>query len=107
MFVTALLVITDLALQPGYNTPPRLFGSDKLEHVGAFALLAGLASQGWPRRREWIIAPLLGLYGIGIELLQATPQVGRTASLADVAADLVGIGLGLLTGALVRRLLRT
>ena len=93
VFVTAIVVITDLALQPGYVTPPRLFGSDKLEHFAAFAGLMVVARIGWPRRM-WSAALALFLYGLAIELLQALPAIGRTASIADLAADTVGIAAG-------------
>lgn len=105
LFVTAFVVIGDLALQPGYETPPRLFGSDKLEHAAAFALLAVLARIAWPRVSAWAVAPFLLLYGGAIELIQATPQIGRTASLADLAADGFGMLVGLGLAAVVRRML--
>lgn len=96
LFLTAIVLITDLALQPGIEMPTRLFGSDKVEHVAAFLTLTLLARMGWPRRSGMLIGLILFLYGVGIEYLQSTSAIGRTASVADIVADLVGILLGLL-----------
>jgi len=77
---------------------------DKVQHVAAFAALAGVAALAWgpgshiDRR---VAGALLG-YGVFIELVQ-TQLPTRTASLGDVLADGIGIGLGLL---LVNRLRR-
>ena len=99
LFLTAIVLITDLALQPGYATPPRLFGSDKLEHLLAFMTLAMLARMGWPRQPVWALGIVLLGYGLGLEVVQSMDWVGRTASMADVAADAIGvlIGFGLTT----------
>jgi len=95
LLVTTGLLITDLALQPGLPTPPELFGPDKIEHLLAFFVLTVLARMGWPRR-GWITSIALLTYGIGIELVQGSAALGRTASAADVVADLIGISLGLM-----------
>ena len=105
LFLTAILLITDLALQPGYEMPARLFGPDKVEHVAAFLVLTLLGRIAWPSLPVWILAILLSLYGLGIEIAQAMDWVGRTASLADFAADGVGIVLGLGMHALASRFL--
>ncbi|MGK0267394.1 MAG: VanZ family protein [Maricaulis sp.] len=102
LFVTTALLITDLALQPGIATPPELFGTDKLEHMMAFFVLTVLTRLGWPQR-AWLMAGLLLTYGIGIELAQASSAVGRTASAADVVADLIGIAIGLVFSNLFRQ----
>lgn len=96
MFLTTMALITDLALQPGYATPATLLGSDKLEHVAAFFVLAMLARLGWPTVNRLLLGGLLALYGLGIEYVQSMDFVGRTASSADFVADLVGIMLGFL-----------
>lgn len=101
LFVTTALLITDLALQPGLPTPPELFGPDKIEHLLAFFVLTVLSRMGWPQR-GWLMSALLVAYGIGIELAQGATTLGRTASAADVVADLFGIGLGLVFANLFR-----
>jgi VanZ family protein len=74
--------------------PETLFlHSDKISHVLFFGLLwllsrrAGFAA-GWP-----LALSLLG-FGVGIEIAQQLSPTGRSASLTDVAADVVGIALG-------------
>ena len=50
--------------------------------------------------------PPLRLLGVGIEILQGLTAVGRSADLADIAANVVGIAVGLLIwgwGGLIRR----
>lgn len=102
LFVTTGLLITDLALQPGLPTPPELFGPDKIEHLLAFFVLTVLARMGWPRR-SWITLIALLTYGIGIELVQGSAALGRTASAADVVADMIGISLGLVFANMFRQ----
>ncbi|WP_417490333.1 VanZ family protein [Maricaulis sp.] len=102
LFVTTLLLVTDLALQPGLPSPPEIFGPDKIEHILAFFVLTALARMGWPRR-AWTIAVLMLAYGIGIEFAQAMTSVGRYASAADVVADAIGISAGLIFAHLLGR----
>jgi VanZ family protein len=106
LFATTLWLVTDLALQPGYATPARLFGSDKIEHILAFATLAVFVRLGWPRQPFWVGGLILLAYGLGIEVMQATDFIGRTASLADVAADLIGILFGIGVVAVFNRQMR-
>lgn len=102
LFLTTTLLITDLALQPGLPTPPEIFGPDKIEHLLAFFVLTVLCRMGWPRR-GWLMSGVLVAYGIGIELAQGSITLGRSASAADVVADLLGIGLGLIFANLFRQ----
>jgi VanZ family protein len=88
-------VVGVIAMIPGASGPPTLVGWDKLDHAAAFAALALLARCGWPGTARWIVASLALGYGIAIELAQATAAVGRVASVSDVAADAVGIVIGL------------
>ena len=100
LFVIAIVLITDLALQPGTALPPRLFGSDKLEHFAAFLVLALLGRSAWPSLPAWFALVFLIAYGGAIEALQAEGDAGRTASLADLVADTVGAIAGLVTARL-------
>lgn len=102
LFLTTLLLVTDLALQPGLPTPPEIFGPDKIEHIMAFFVLTALARMGWPRR-AWTSAILMFAYGVGIEIAQAMTTVGRNASAADVVADVIGISIGLTFAHLLSR----
>lgn len=69
---------------------------DKVLHVLAFASLACVASCSWApsQRANWLIALGLTAYGVFIELVQSHLPL-RQASVADVAADVVGLALGL------------
>ena len=84
-----------MALTPGPSAPPRLLGLDKVEHFAAFAVLAILARGAWPDIRAWGIGIALLLYGSVIEIAQASPVLMRSASAADLVADLLGIAAGL------------
>lgn len=87
-----LTVVTWLALEPA---PPEVadLGWDKLNHLCAFAALAVVAAAAFAPRWRAVAAGLLA-YGVAIELLQAlTPT--RSAEVADVLADAVGLALGL------------
>ncbi len=68
-----------------------------LLHCFAFMLLTLLVRWArWPWRRRWAITTLV-LYGVGTELAQAAIP-GRYASVLDVAANLLGIALGVTVG---------
>ena len=94
-FAVIALVIAAMALAPGGAAAPRLLGWDKVEHAAAFAALALLARAAWPGLSRGWTAGLLLVYGAGIEIAQASALVGRTASLADFAADAFGVAVGL------------
>lgn len=95
MFWLAFAAITVLALLPGPAAPPRLLGTDKLEHAAAFLVLTLLASFGWRGLPLWFITLAMITYGLLIELIQGSPILQRTMSFADVVADIAGIALGL------------
>lgn len=107
-FLVVLGVSTAIALLPGPAGAPSLLGWDKLDHVIAFAALALLARGGWPAMRRGLAAGMLLAYGTVLEVAQAHPLVGRTASLADIVADGLGIAAGFalawLGGRIARRL---
>ena len=94
LFCFACLTVAALALGP----PPEGLapGQDKLLHAAAFFVLTVLGALAFQRTSIW--APAVGLLagGIAIELLQGIPAIKRSMSLADVAADGVGIAAGLL-----------
>jgi VanZ family protein len=72
--------------------PPSHF--DKLEHAVAYLCLAlwftGLVP---PARYGWVALALV-LFGLVIEFLQEFMPFGRQGDPLDMAANLVGIGLG-------------
>ncbi|QJU59558.1 VanZ family protein [Sphingomonas sp. AP4-R1] len=94
-FWAALLFAYVCAVIPG---GPEIGHSDKDGHVLAFVTLAFLARLGWSRRGAIWIAAALVLFGIFIELSQATPIVHRDADIWDVVADTIGVAIGLVLG---------
>jgi VanZ family protein len=102
-FWCALLFAYVCAVMPG---GPQVGNSDKNGHVLAFVTLAFLARLGWSRRGALRIALALILFGIFIELSQATPLVHRDADVWDVVADTAGVAMGLLLGAVALFLFR-
>ncbi|MFU8773852.1 MAG: VanZ family protein, partial [Anaerolineales bacterium] len=96
------MIIVFLTLTP--VTAPNIIGSasDKLYHVIAFAALTfPMALLYPPRARTVLICAIL--LGGAIEIIQ--PMVGRTASLLDFVADLIGALLGTFAGRIFGRLL--
>ncbi|ATC33097.1 hypothetical protein CA606_12615 [Caulobacter vibrioides] len=65
---------------------------DKAKHFIVFYGLTFLAAMALPRSRWWKIAVVLLGFGIGIEVLQGLPIVGRDADVFDIVADALGIG---------------
>ncbi|WP_300530743.1 VanZ family protein [Maricaulis sp.] len=103
LFLTTSALVLDLAFQPGHATQPDLFGFDKLEHIAAFFTLTVLMRIGWPGRAHILQTALLMAFGLFIELVQATDLVGRTASWADVVADMIGILIGMFCSLFIGR----
>lgn len=87
----ALCVIFILAVVP-VNYAPETGLSDKLNHAAAFFALSILALHIYPgtyfRSGLWLM-----LYGIAIEGIQIMVP-GRSCSLLDLAANLIGIAAG-------------
>ncbi|MCG7198163.1 VanZ family protein [Marinobacter pelagius] len=69
--------------------------SDKLNHLIAFLELTILTRLAWPELRAFWYVPALLLFGLAIELVQATLPY-RDFSLKDLLADGLGIAIGLL-----------
>lgn len=88
-------VMAWLAFRPVPRVEPGL-PWDKLHHAAAFLVLTVLAGRGWPRLGPVALAALMLGAGIGIELIQGLPLIGRDADVWDVVADAVGIAAGLL-----------
>ena len=79
-------------LWPTVSTPGvNINFADRLWHMLAFGIWAGVVALGWPARGLKVLAGA-ALVGTMIELVQ--PLVGRDAELADLGADLLGAVLG-------------
>lgn len=85
-------------------SPPGSGGNDLVGHAGAFGLLGMLVWWNLPAGpwREVVAMVVAGLIGAATELGQGLVP-GRTMSVADGAADMVGAGLGVAVMALVGR----
>jgi len=93
--IAALAVILVMSLRPAVNLGSAAH-MDKVAHLGAYAVLAGLARLGWPSLWGGIIFAALAVFGIGIELAQHFMDLGRTGSLADTLANMLGAALALI-----------
>ncbi len=93
-FIAAVLVITYNSLIPTHpSDAPKYF--DKVMHLGAYFVLTGLFAFAFPRTKLLTIFLVVSIYGAGIEVLQGTLAEGRTASLADLLANLIGAALAI------------
>lgn len=93
MLLVAGMLFASLApLGAAFEVPRHV---DKLEHLLAYAALTVWFAGLLERARYGSIA--LGLAGLGatIEILQGLMGAGRRADGWDLAANLIGIGLGL------------
>lgn len=108
LFRTATLawavVLAWLAFRPSIGVEGGL-PWDKANHAMAFVVLTALTGRGWPALSRTVLVLMMLAAGVGIELIQGLPQVGRDADVWDVVADAVGIaaGLALLSWLLRRR----
>jgi VanZ family protein len=78
--------------------PPELPGapSDKIQHIMAFLVLAGLAASAYPRSSPLMLGVGLSLFGALIELVQYIPSLHRDSDPADWIADTIAAVLVLL-----------
>lgn len=85
--------------------PPQLPGapSDKIQHIVAFVVLAGLAAAAYRRTRLVVIAAGLSAFGAVIEFLQALPMLHRDSDIRDWVADTAASAVVLLIVWLWRR----
>ena len=93
--IAALVTVLVMSLRPSVNIggPANM---DKVLHLGAYGVLAGLARLGWPKLWGGTIFLALALFGIAIEMAQHLMAVGRTGSLADIIANTLGAALALI-----------
>ncbi|MFA7296472.1 MAG: VanZ family protein [Dehalococcoidia bacterium] len=91
--VAAVIV---LSLRPHPPQLPGLFGWDKVQHLLAYAVLIWWFRQAFRGGIRWVLA--LVALGVGLEFLQAlTPN--RVFDYADMAANVLGVVLGLVVAA--------
>lgn len=109
VFAICSLLTADGAFAPAKAYQVSLFPWDKAQHFCAFFALTVSAIVAWPRLSLWRIAAGLSLAGAMIEVIQATPLVGRDADLFDWVTDTVAIGavMGCVVAARFRRAAQT
>ena len=76
---------------------------DKANHALAFVVLTTLTARGWPGLSRIGLVLIMLAAGVGIELIQGLPQIGRDADGWDVVADAVGVAAGFLVLARLAR----
>lgn len=88
-FFVTWLGLTYHSIAP-YTGSPSFNHFDKIQHIGAYGILAIMLALAWPRLRlRWLVI-LPALYGIGLEIAQALMPFGRTGSVWDALANLLG-----------------
>ena len=99
-FWAAALFSLVMALLPH---PPEVPGepSDKIQHIAAFATLAGIGAIAYPRVGLLKLFAGLSLFGATIEVLQAIPMLHRDSDVVDWLADTAACGIVLLMVALL------
>lgn len=103
LFLAAAGAVLWGSLAPA-SAAPSADLSDKAQHLIAYAVLGALGA--------WAFGPLLSValaltaFGLSIEALQALMGLGREGDLADVAANTLGLAIGLGAAALLARLRR-
>ncbi|WP_425489256.1 VanZ family protein [Noviluteimonas gilva] len=105
-----IAVVVVGSLLPALLLPDLPEGSDKIEHLLGYAILAGMAVQVFATRRALIAAALfLVALGVGIEVAQDLLTTTRAMDPWDAVANTCGVLLGMATAltpardALVRR----
>jgi VanZ family protein len=101
VFAVAVLVSLAVLFAPPSDVPDGPAGVDKVVHASLFLLLA-LAGR-WAGVGRGVLAAVLVLYAAVSEVVQGLDAVGRTASVADWLADVVGVLAGLAVWAAVVR----
>ncbi len=92
LFLSAVCVVAWQSLQPA-TAEQGILHLDKLLHLLAYAVLMVLALLGrLPLKAVWL-AFIITTLGVGLEVLQGTMNLGRTASLADAVANTAGVAL--------------
>jgi VanZ family protein len=104
-FYAVVVVSVIAALAPSPEFEPSLRNVDKLQHMAAFALLAGLARLGFPDASQWQIVERLSFLGAAIEVFQSIPALHRDCDVWDWAADTLAatVAVVVLTRLIARR----
>ena len=101
LWFLAILTVVIGSLLPGSSLPMRaldaLHINDKLEHFGAYAVLAFLPAIH--ERKNFIVAAALGAVALGVALEFGQLISGwRDFEIGDMVADAVGVCVGMAAG---------
>jgi len=99
--VLAVVVVGSL-VSPSSLPAPALAGSDKLQHAAAYFALSLVAFYATDRDRWLAVAVGVAALGAGVEVAQAFLSY-RTASVADAAANVVGVAAALVVSLVAER----
>ena len=101
LFATASLVLLLLCILPQDRLPDPGTG-DKPEHAIAWFILT-LSGYVLAPRRQWAIPAYALVFGLAIEILQATMGFGRQGDWRDFAVDAMGVAAAVAVVRLWRR----
>jgi VanZ family protein len=91
-----IAVVVVGSLLPALLLPDLPEGSDKIEHLVGYAILAGMAVQVFATRRALMLAALfLVALGVGIEVAQDLLTTTREMDPWDAVANTCGVLLGM------------
>ena len=93
VFAGVVAVSLVVLFAPASDVPGAPPGVDKVVHATLFLALA--ATGRWAGLRAATLGPALVVYAAGSEVLQGLSAIGRTSSVADWLADVVGVVTGL------------
>jgi len=101
-FAVGAIMVVVLSLLP-QDIAPHVDVGDKVQHLIAYLCLALAGGIAFPDRR-FLLALGLGLIALGVSLEIAQAFVpGRFASIGDVAANTLGVAVGLAIARLIPR----
>ena len=89
LFALALVAVTAGSLVSA-GPSMNVSHADKVQHFGAYALLAALAFAAC-RERSWPVAAALVGLGVALEVAQWALGTGREPSALDAAANAAGV----------------
>ena len=98
----SIALITYLCLRPSVGGEQWFPGADKVHHAIAFFALSVLLLALFERRRYAAVCVSLLVFGGAIEVAQYLMPYGRSAEWEDLAADGLGVVLGLLASLAIR-----
>lgn len=101
MFGVVVLASLVMLFSPGSDVPSGFPGSDKIVHFSLFLALAVTGVRAVPRTRRLAVG--LVCYAAASEILQTVLPINRDGDVRDAAADVLGVAVGLVLVAVVRR----